>query len=231
MANELTAQKTNETSAIIATIERAASSNEVDLDKMQALLNMQERILDRNAKQAFYAAMSQMQSDMPEVVERAKAHNTNYASFEDINAAVRPVLQRHGFAVTFRVHQDTQGIVKVTAVLSHTDGHSEDTSLLLPYDTTGSKNAVQAVGSSVSYGKRYTMCALLNIATRGEDDDANGAVAVRYITPFQVRTIRTKLAYASDETKAWLKSEYGSAERIPADEYDNVMASLSNGAA
>ena len=42
----------------------------------------------------------------------------------------------------------------------------------LPVDLTGSKNAVQAAGSSVSYGKRYTVSALLNLTSRGEDDDA-----------------------------------------------------------
>jgi hypothetical protein len=47
--------------------------------------------------------------------------------------------------------------------------------MILPHDSTGSKNAVQAVGSSTSYGKRYTACALLNITSRGEDDDGETA--------------------------------------------------------
>jgi hypothetical protein len=45
----------------------------------------------------------------------------------------------------------------------------------LPFDNSGSKNTVQAIGSSVSYGKRYVLCMLLNISTGGEDNDGNGA--------------------------------------------------------
>jgi hypothetical protein len=45
--------------------------------------------------------------------------------------------------------------------------------MTLPLDTSGSKNNVQAVGSSTSYGKRYTATLLLNIRTKGEDDDGH----------------------------------------------------------
>lgn len=49
------------------------------------------------------------------------------------------------------------------------------TRLRLPPDLSGDKNSIQAVGSSVSYGKRYTACALLNITSRGEDDARSAA--------------------------------------------------------
>ena len=42
-----------------------------------------------------------------------------------------------------------------------------------PFDTSGGKNNIQAAGSAISYGKRYTMSALLNITTHDEDDDAS----------------------------------------------------------
>jgi hypothetical protein len=44
--------------------------------------------------------------------------------------------------------------------------------MVLPHDSSGSKNAVQAIGSTTSYGRRYAASMLLNIVTRGEDDDA-----------------------------------------------------------
>ncbi len=222
-------QNAGNANAIMAVIERVAMSPDADIQKLQHMMDMQERWMDRNAKQSFSAAISKMQAEIPEVTERAKAHNTKYASFEDINAAVRPVLHKHGFAITFRVDQEQQGIVKVTAVLSHCNGHSEDTCIILPYDTSGSKNAVQAVGSSISYGKRYTMSALLNIATRGEDDDANGAVRQKFVTAIQAKMIGDMARSADPELQNWLGATYGSPDRVPASDYNDVMAQL-NGA-
>lgn len=169
-----------ETAAIIQVIERAAMNPNVDIDKMERLLEMQERIMARTAKAAFSAALSRMQPDLPVINERGGIKDrsgniqSTYALWEDINDAIKPVLAQHEFALSFKVGRE-DGMIVVTGVLSHSEGHSEETSIHLPTDTSGSKNAVQAVGSSTSYGKRYTACALLNITSRGEDDDAECA--------------------------------------------------------
>lgn len=226
--NMPTTESGDQSSALLAVIERVANNPDADIAKLEKMIDMQERILDRNAKSAFSAAMASMQSEMPEVVERGQAHNTKYATFEDINAAVRPVLQKYGFAVTFRVNQDAHTI-RVKAVLAHREGHSEETDITLPADTSGSKNAVQAVGSTVSYGKRYTMSALLNIATRGEDDDANGAVAVKRVAPFQARTLSNLFAGADAETQEWLIDNYGKASNVPASDYNWIVEKLRAG--
>ena len=83
------------------------------------------------------------------------------------------MLGRHGFSLQFKI-DNAEKVVEVTCILTHREGHSEATSMQLPVDLTGSKNPVQAAGSSVSYGKRYTVSALLNLTSRGEDDDARG---------------------------------------------------------
>ena len=223
-----------DTTALLAVIERVATSPDADIAKLEKMLDMQERILDRNAKQAFAAAMASMQAEMPEVVERGKITaalknggriNSAFATFEDINAATRPILEKYGFAVTFRVKQ-SEGAIKVTAVLSHREGHSEQTEIILPSDTSGSKNAVQAIGSTVSYGKRYTMSALLNIVTRGEDDDANGAVKVKLVSPFQARQLSALYHKADEETQEWLIENYGSASKVPHSDFNWIMEKL-----
>lgn len=177
--NEVTIQQqsalpavSHETQAIMQMIERVVLNPEADMDKLDKMLDMQERILNRNAKQAFTADLAAMQSELPLVGKAGEGHNkAKYAKLEDINEAIRPTLQKYGFAVTFRVKQ-TDKLLTVIAILSHRLGHSEDTDLMLPLDTSGSKNAVQAVGSTISYGKRYALCALLNIST-GDDTDGN----------------------------------------------------------
>lgn len=161
-----------ESSALMSVIERVASDPNSDISKLEKMLDMQERVLDRNAAQAFTADMAAMQGEMPRVLKLASGHNTTYARLEDINDAVRPILQKYGFAVTFNIDQPDVKAVKITAILSHKQGHKQKSSLILPLDSSGSKNAVQSIGSTVSYGKRYTVCALLNIST---GDDTNGA--------------------------------------------------------
>lgn len=164
-----------ETQAIMQMIERVVLNPEADMDKLDKMLDMQERILNRNAKQAFTADLAAMQAELPLVGKAGQGHNqARYAKLEDINEAIRPTLQQYGFAVTFRTKQSDKAVT-VTAILSHKLGHSEETDLILPLDTSGSKNAVQAVGSTVSYGKRYALCALLNIST-GDDADGNQPV-------------------------------------------------------
>jgi hypothetical protein len=183
----------SDTAAIIQVIERAALNPDVDIDKMERLLQMQERIMERNAKMAFASAMSAMQSELPVIAENGRIvvkekggdkiiQSTPFALWEDINDAIKPVLAKHGFALSFRTGLSQDGRVTVTAVLSHREGHEAETTMILPHDSTGSKNAVQAVGSSTSYGKRYTACALLNITSRGEDDDGETA-APKIIEP------------------------------------------------
>jgi len=169
----------SESAAIIQVIERAAMNPDVDIDKMERLLQMQERILNRQSHAAFSSALAMMQSELRSIQENGAITVNNvvrskYAKFEDINDTVRPILQKYGFAVSFRVKQDT-AMITVTGILAHREGHSEETQIGLPADTSGSKNNVQAIGSTISYGKRYAMCALLNITSRGEDDDGVGA--------------------------------------------------------
>jgi hypothetical protein len=180
-----------EMQAVMAMVERVALNPDADISKLEKMLDMQERILNRNAQQAFTADLAAMQSELPLVGKAGRGHNNaKYAKLEDINEAIRPTLQKYGFAVTFRMNQ-TDKSVTVTARLSHRMGYSEETNLCLPLDTSGSKNAVQAVGSTVSYAKRYAICALLNIST-GDDDDGGPPKTTERpcITNAQIKQLR-----------------------------------------
>lgn len=172
----------SETQAVLNMIERVVLNPDADMDKLEKMLDMQERILKRNGEQAFASDFAAMQSELPRIARNGKieikdrntgkiTQSTPFAKLEDINDGVRPVLQKYGFGVTFSIDQTQSGIT-VTARLLHRLGHSERTSLTLPIDVSGSKNNVQGNGSTISYGKRYTLSAILNIST-GDDIDGN----------------------------------------------------------
>jgi hypothetical protein len=212
--------------SLMAVISRAAADPNTDVDKLERLLGMYERITAQGAKGAFTAALAAMQPELPVIDEKGKTDKTTYAKWEDINEAISPVLARHGFALSFKVARQDNS-VSVTGILSHQEGHSEDTTLDLPVDTGPGRNAVQAVGSSVSYGKRYTATALLNITSRlkkDQDDDGKGAGA---ITKKQAGEIQELIESVNADKPAFLK--YMKAESIAtiqATDFDKAVAAL-----
>lgn len=164
-------------SGMLPMIERLAAMPEFDVAKLEKLIEMQERILDRNAESAFNAAFADMQADIPTITEKKKTDKGKYAPREDIVEVVRPILKRFGFSLSFRTEWPEKKLVKVVGILTHREGHARMSEFLSEADQSGSKNAVQALGSTVEYGRRYTTTDLLNIASRGADDDGERASA------------------------------------------------------
>lgn len=166
--------------ATISMLERAVRDPAVDVDKMERIWLLCEKENKRLAERSFNAALSEMQCALPaverkgEIKGRDKKVVSTYALWEDVNEAIKPVLTAHGFALSFRV-KTSKDLIEVRGVLTHRDGHKEETEISLPADTTGFKNPVQAVASSVSYGKRYSAGALLNLTSFDEDDNGTGA--------------------------------------------------------
>jgi hypothetical protein len=155
----------------VSLFERLARDPSVDVEKLERLIGMQERILAHAAKSAFNTAFAAMQGDIPTIVEHGKTDKGTYARLEDIIDKVRPVLKRHGFTLSHRTEWPDAKTVKVIGILTHQEGHERTSEFLSSADQTGSKNAIQALGSAVSYGRRYTTKDLLAIVTTDEDDD------------------------------------------------------------
>lgn len=238
----------SETAAIVHMIERAARDPAVDIDKMERLLQMQERVMARQAKAAYDSALADMQPKLPVIGRRGKIEirakdakgertgpvqqSTAYALWEDINEGIRPVLAEHGFALSFRVGLAEDGRITVTGILSHREGHREETTITLMHDSSGSKNAVQAVGSSTSYGKRYTAGALLNFTSRGEDDDGKAAGAEPTITDEQVAELSKLLIDTKSDLTRFLKAiKLESLTEIRADKFEAAVKLINDTAA
>lgn len=175
-------------SGLLTVIERAMSDPKTEIDKLERLLAMQERVEALAAKRMFTAAKLAMRPELPEVTMKGQilirdkndsnkiVQDTPFARFEDLHEMVMPILSRHGFDLKFKNGLAPDGKVRVTTILAHVGGHEDETHFDLPHDSTGSKNAVQAIGSSTTYGKRYGMVSILNIKIVGEDDDGVSAL-------------------------------------------------------
>ena len=159
---------------VMSTIASIAANPTVDVDKMLRLLEMQERMMAKQAEIAFNEAMTRLQPKLPVITKRGKiefkgAIQSKFARYEDIDELIRPLLSAEGFSVSF----DQLKGGEYSCKLSHGGGHSETKTLTLPADTSGSKNSIQAIGSTVSYAKRYLVGMHLNIITKGEDNDGH----------------------------------------------------------
>jgi hypothetical protein len=224
---------------LAAVIERALSDPNTSIDTLERLLAMQERVYAAQAKAEYITALAEMQPKLPiigrkgEIIIKEKnteriIQTTAFARFEDIIEAIRPVLGEHGFSLSFRVEKDADR-VNVTAILSHRAGHSDETTLSLPMDTSGSKNNVQAIGSSLSYGRRYATCALLNIVTRGEDDDGklSGDPGRELITHEQADELRDLMESVGADAPKFLRYlKVDTLAELPASRFGEAVAQL-----
>lgn len=166
---------------MVTMIERVVLNPAADIDKLERMLAMKERLDERNAKIAFADALSTARAEIPPIIKDATVDFTSakgrthyqHETLAGIAKQIDPVLSRHGLSYRFRTAQ-TGGAVSVTCIISHRDGHSEETSLSGSPDVSGNKNGFQAVGSAVTYLQRYTLKAALGLSAE-VDDDAQGA--------------------------------------------------------
>lgn len=149
---------------------------------MEKLLALQERWDARNAKMAFDDAMAELRQNMPAIIKRQEVDfttnkgRTNYR-YEDLSAvteALSPVMASHGLSFRWRTESGKDSVT-VTCIIAHRDGHSEENSLTAGFDNSGNKNAIQAIGSAVTYLQRYTLKAAVGVAASYDDDGQSAA--------------------------------------------------------
>lgn len=200
---------------MVSMIERVATDPNSDLEKLERMLQLKREHDADEAKKAFAAAFALASADFPTIPLRGKGHNGKpYATLEDITKHTRPVLSANGLALNFAI--EVASDVVVTARLMHKAGHCEETSMALPRDSSGSKNAVQAVGSTQKYGQRYTAQAILGLSLGQDDeDDGRGAASAQKdtITEDQYRELRELIEKAGIDEDLVCQSE--SVEDLP----------------
>ena len=202
----------------------------MSLDKLERLLTWQAEQAQRARERAFHASMADLQAELPIIGQRGEVGingsvRNRYSRYEDIMRAIQPLLHKHGFSVAFPADFKEDGYLHVTGIVSHREGHQIATTLRLPFDTSGQKNNVQAIGSSVSYGKRYVLCMLLNIATTSEDDDVQASAPRLELTGDQLATLRGALEQSAlSEDELCARGRVAQLTDLTQDRFEGVMA-------
>ncbi len=168
-------QQNNEINAL--TLIDKAIEKDIDVDKFAKLVDIVKMLENEKAKRDFYEALSKFQGECPTVMKKSEVNmgygkpHYNYASLGDIITEIQKPLQKYGLSYHWRVNND-DSFIEVTCILAHSSGYELQTSISAAKDATPGKSNVQAIASTITYLKRYTLISLLGIGTADPDDDA-----------------------------------------------------------
>lgn len=168
------------TTATPLSLLQVAIDKNLDTDKLEKLMQLQERWQANEAKVAFSEAMAACQADMPAIIKDSTNTQTgsDYASFEAINRLIKPVYTKHGFSLSFGEESATDKGVTSYCECRHASGHVERTRLFLPLDGVGlagkkSMTDIHAKVSTMTYARRTLTKLVFAIAEAGDDQDGN----------------------------------------------------------
>jgi hypothetical protein len=151
-----------------------AVDKDLDIDKLGKLMELQKVWQADQARKAFFSALSKFQSEVPEIRKsKAVAFNEvkyNYAPLADVVRQIKDTCRECGLSYRWEI-ADTKEEIKVTCLVTHIDGHTEQTTMTANPDDSGKKNKIQQRGSSIEYLKRYTLIGALGLSTTDSDID------------------------------------------------------------
>lgn len=208
----------------------AAVNSGADVDKLEKLMDLQDRWEKGHARKSFFIALSKFQSQCPTITKSKAGHNSKYAPLEDIICQVKTILADCGLAYRFEQSQADNGIIKVACIISHYDGHEEKTVMSSEADKSGNKQAIQAIASAVTYLRRYTFTGALGIATA--DEDMDGRVSPQsndLISPEQYDALYAAMCdasgYYTDKGAKMAKAfKIDNIANVKARDFDKIMA-------
>jgi hypothetical protein len=202
--------KVSEAGALMSVIERMATMPDLDMDRVERLFQMHEKMLDRSAESLYNDAMARAQSEIQTVVvNRENSHTgSSYADISAIHKAAKPLWTQHGFSVssgTFAASRD--GYIGVRCEVMHSGGFKKQYQDEFPLDAAGAqgkvnKTTIQAMGSTMTYARRYMEIMIFDISV-GEDNDGNSMSET--ITPDQAAELKARLQKVQANVVAFLK--------------------------
>lgn len=209
-------------------VARAVESGNWDIvDKYMAL---QERYEANQARKSFNEAIAAAKAEIGPITKNRTGHNGKYADIGAIAKAIDNVLSKYGLGYRYRSAQADR--ITVTCILFHKLGHSEETTLSGPPDTSGSKNSIQAIGSTLTYLERYTLIMALGLAISSDDDDGKNVQAPEFLSDEQVREVADLLTTTGSNLTGFLKvRKVASIPDILAADFDEVIKLIKDTAA
>ena len=208
-----------------------AVSQGADLDRLQKLMDLQERWEKGEAKKAFVTAMAAFKANPPTVYKdkENKQYDSMYTTIGNLVNTVNASMSKHGLSANWEIDQ-SNGIT-VTCILTHERGHSERCSMSGPPDDSGKKNPLQQIKSTITYLKAATFEAITGTASSeaNMDDDANGSGAKPGKLPleeFEAWKKRIESATTKETAKAQWQLAVKACQKLDDVESANALKSV-----
>ena len=208
MANEVTtskikdvAVKESQASTLMSIIEKIATSPELDdaaLSRIERMFEMHKEMISEQAKREYGTSMALAQGAIQLVFRNKENSHTRsqYADIAAIHASAKPCWTKEGFSVSsYKYDAEKEGYIGVCCEIRHSGGHQETYRDIWPLDIAGSggktnKTAIQAMGSTMQYARRYTEMMVFDVSTTDDNDGQCGVIGI-----------------ISTDTAAWIKGE------------------------
>lgn len=170
----------------LSLIERLAIDPRVNVDTLERMFALQERLLAREASAHFNEAMNLAQEEIQPVARTAENKQTGsfYAKLEAVDAAIRPIYLRHGFSLSYdNVPPIAPGNIRIECRVAHAAGHAERFGREAPPDTHGpkgtpTKTTLHGAASTETFLKRYLACGIFNVVFKDMDHDGNNVATL-----------------------------------------------------
>ena len=172
------------------------------LEVLTKLLDLQDREENKQARKEFNAAFAKAKKNLPVMIKnrtvgfdskKPGSTRTSYkhADLAEIVGKVAPILAEQELWHRFETENMPNEPITVTCVVGHANGYQIENTLRAGRDESGNKNAIQAVGSTVTYLSRYTLMSILGLAAATDDDgvasEAGGPISFEQLTELQRR--------------------------------------------
>lgn len=170
----------SEAGAFVQMLERASRDPLVDVDKLERLMAIHERMLKTQAESAFNDALVACQRECGTIAADATNPQTRskYATYAGLDKRLRPIYTKHGISISYGTEDTPKA--ETVRVIAHVakGGYSRIYRVDMPADGKGAKGGdvmtkTHATGAAISYGSRYLLKAIFNISIGEEDDDGN----------------------------------------------------------
>tara|TARA_R110000751_G_scaffold18297_1_gene55905 strand:+ start:839 stop:1393 length:555 start_codon:yes stop_codon:yes gene_type:complete len=134
-------------------------------------------------------ALAKAQSEFTTVPQSGfNPHFKNkFSTLEDCINMTRPILARHGLAIS-QMPNTLDGQYVLTTILMHESGES----IVSNQPVVSMKNDPQSLGSALSYCRRYSLTGVLSLASGDFEDDGNAATAPAKPTPAKAKATKNQ---------------------------------------
>jgi hypothetical protein len=213
-----------------------ALHNNAPMDMLERLLALNERWEANQARKAYQAAMSKARAEIKPIEKNIEVafegrgpgarQSRRHEDLSAIAKGVDEILAKHGLFYSWRTRSEPGQPIFVTCIMSHEDGHQEENTLAGAPDNSGSKNSIQAIGSTCTYLERYTLKALLGLSATLADDDGAGAVPMDTINSDQIIELQTRLSQGKSLKLFLEKYQIDELWKLPTSKYEEAKKAI-----